>query len=1351
MQFDILPPTLDGFMALGSKGGAGPGLAWDSAFPALADADGDNLLGRAFKGLDPDDATPDADGDGLTDTYELERRSNGVAYSPTASDPDNDGLSDFAEMQAGSDPASADGDGDGLADKAEVDGWNVTINGTTSFTVRVTGDPRQADSDADGLSDTAERTLALHSDPAQRVDRENRPYHPRVHNSPPILVYPEVDDPDRFVQPGQRLLYTTTMVREIPLDRNGQLSVTMSPAIQAPATYQFDFASSTVVQQTALTVLASASTQNAAINSRVQGQLPNNGGAVTGNGGLTVTIDGDKPTASLTSLSDGQRVDGDVAGTTLIIGGTASDPTSAVARVEVSANNHPWQLANGTDTWTYALPVSWGRYEIRVRATDTVGNVQTSTVPITIWADTEGPFAYYNGSGWFAPTRNHAGQYFVRLTGTVSDPPIEGFESVPGSGVQALNVSLVPTQFSHGEPLPAQRATLGENFWTLDYIFPGGVTDNAPAGWYEIVVESVDKVGNTGSQGSGGVLRVDARAPIATLDQTDVSKGTLSGTITTTATLGGSLSEIGPADLDVGYSHLPGRPDQVLNSGVQVTFAPLRQVAPLSDTLFLMRFDEPNGPGHFNDSSGQLNVASCRLNVAPSSCPTAVEGGRFDGAFDFTGAKALTTSTRQPSLQFGNTRSFSVQAWVKPNSDARSGLIVNGDFRLGIKDSGVAVLYFGGLPREEAIGGPDLRDGNWHHLVGVIDRASSQASLYVDGVLRASGALRRERTFDGGTIGLGNPCRDGDGCAYPNRQYDGLMDEVAVIGHALIPAEVQALTTTERTWHFARPSSRNNSLQQGNWTLPVPAGLEDEYQVDVRVRDRFHNRAVSNNVWRGTIDVVAPRVTFRGRATGETYLDQATNSLRYAVVYSCAAEDGYLAARSFACAGDADSSPTPTYDTDPIRQQLFPGASRLNKLANTYTVWQTTPEPTGTATACDLFNHCTTTNAQPETPAARIDTPAARAKTAAGATAGLPEAVIVAPTDGRHVAAAGNVPVVVAAQAAQALKEVVVTLDDQVVATLPFAQADATTETLHSFDVPVANIGAHTLSVRASDWAGNTQQSVVARPFTLDRRPPTATIADTTVTISDTYTLGSGVLRFHGTAEDDVGLSAVQVRVDDQPFVDAQFGSGTWWIAYPLGDPEGKTYSVTVRATDLAGQHSDVTQSMRVDLSTSTPPDTAISAGPANPTGDTTATFSFSGTSGTEATSAFGCQLDDGQFTPCTSPRQYTDLSKGNHTFRVRAIDASGFVDPSPASATWSITAGSLDATIVDQPDNPSTSATARFTFTGSANARGFECKLDDSSFTGMYQPTRVQWAPAGQPHLPGSGQRWCGQYRRSG
>jgi hypothetical protein len=88
-----------------------------------------------------------------------------------------------------------------------------------------------------------------------------------------------------------------------------------------------------------------------------------------------------------------------------------------------------------------------------------------------------------------------------------------------------------------------------------------------------------------------------------------------------------------------------------------------------------------------------------------------------------------------------------------------------------------------------------------------------------------------------------------------------------------------------------------------------------------------------------------------------------------------------------------------------------------------------------------------------------------------------------------------------------------------------------------------------------------------------------------------------------------------------------------------------------------------------VDL---TPPDTYVGAGPPATTTSSSATFSFSAS---ESPATFACRLDDGGWSACAAPYPLTGLSVGAHHFEVRATDAVGWLDDSPAAYDWTVTA----------------------------------------------------------------------------
>jgi hypothetical protein len=115
------------------------------------------------------------------------------------------------------------------------------------------------------------------------------------------------------------------------------------------------------------------------------------------------------------------------------------------------------------------------------------------------------------------------------------------------------------------------------------------------------------------------------------------------------------------------------------------------------------------------------------------------------------------------------------------------------------------------------------------------------------------------------------------------------------------------------------------------------------------------------------------------------------------------------------------------------------------------------------------------------------------------------------------------------------------------------------------------------------------------------------------------------------------------------------------------GLPEG-AHVLRVRATDAAG-NTDPTPATRQVTVDTTPPETTIDSGPSGTIAETTATFEFSSEPGAH----FQCRLDNAVFTACTSPRTYSGLAAGTHTFRVQAIDRAGNGDPTPATRTFTV------------------------------------------------------------------------------
>jgi hypothetical protein len=544
---------------------------------------------------------------------------------------------------------------------------------------------------------------------------------------------------------------------------------------------------------------------------------------------------------------------------------------------------------------------------------------------------------------------------------------------------------------------------------------------------------------------------------------------------------------------------------------------------------------------------------------------------------------------------------------------------------------------------------------------------------------------------------------------------------------AALPANITgdaAEALLDRTWHPVTLAQRGPGNATSSWSFQIPADLENQYQIDLRTTDLLGNSTVGGYAARTVIDTRDPRVTMTATATGATYFDAAANQEMNEIRFVCTATDRHLTEESFVCPGNTLQPPVRAFTDDPALQALFPDWTIRSGLANTYTLWLSTTTPIASVTACDAVGRCATASSAAGsvagTSAGSVAGVAAASTAAVAAAPGAPTAVIVNPTNGSFVAAGNAISVTVAAEAGAGLKDVTIKLDNAVVQTLSFAQSPAITRTLRTVNVPISGEGQHTLVAEATAWDNSAQTTLFPVVFTLDQNAPTVTIDASVLTLADTWQAQSGILRFNGNASDSVGLATVQIREGSNDFTDATFGSGTWRVALPVADPEGRTLSVIVRAIDRAGRISEVTQAIATDLSATDAPDTTISSGPANPSAANNAEFVFTGS----ATAAvFECQLDNSVYTPCVSPAGYSDLSKGGHTFRVRALDSRGLPDLTPAEYTWTVNAGQPDATITASPTNPTTERTATFTFSGDATATSFECSLDGSAYGACSSP----------------------------
>ena len=298
----------------------------------------------------------------------------------------------------------------------------------------------------------------------------------------------------------------------------------------------------------------------------------------------------------------------------------------------------------------------------------------------------------------------------------------------------------------------------------------------------------------------------------------------------------------------------------------------------------------------------------------------------------------------------------------------------------------------------------------------------------------------------------------------------------------------------------------------------------------------------------------------------------------------------------------------------------------------------------------------------------------------------------------------------------------------------PVQTLSATRDSFGAWSVdssPALANGTYTAQAQQSDLGGNVGLSN-ANTFVVtqgDIAPPDvvlSTPADGAMTNDSTPT-------FAGTAGIASGdLSTVTVKIYQggnliQTRSTSADGSGAFTVdAFPaLADG---AYSAQAEQSDASGNVGHSAQhAFTVDTA---PPSATIDSGPSGTVSSDSASFTFS----SEAGATFECDLDGGGFTACTSPKSYSGLSEGAHTFRVRARDAAGNVDPTPAARTWTVdTIAPPTPTIDSGPPTPSPSASATFLFSDSEPFVTFRCRIDGGGFSACSSPKNYSGLVEGQ------------------
>jgi hypothetical protein len=122
--------------------------------------------------------------------------------------------------------------------------------------------------------------------------------------------------------------------------------------------------------------------------------------------------------------------------------------------------------------------------------------------------------------------------------------------------------------------------------------------------------------------------------------------------------------------------------------------------------------------------------------------------------------------------------------------------------------------------------------------------------------------------------------------------------------------------------------------------------------------------------------------------------------------------------------------------------------------------------------------------------------------------------------------------------------------------------------------------------------------------------------------------------------------------------------------------PDNSTTALSAAASNASGDSGCSNTINHVESTQAPPPpgdtqapETTIARGPKKNSRERTARFEFASS---EPASRFECELDTGGFDGCASPAKFK-VKPGRHTLMVRAVDAAGNADQTPATFHWKV------------------------------------------------------------------------------
>ncbi|MBA7694278.1 hypothetical protein ES703_102885 [subsurface metagenome] len=195
---------------------------------------------------------------------------------------------------------------------------------------------------------------------------------------------------------------------------------------------------------------------------------------------------------------------------------------------------------------------------------------------------------------------------------------------------------------------------------------------------------------------------------------------------------------------------------------------------------------------NMSDESGNNNHGTC------TNCPAHTTAGKFGKAFVFDGVDDGINAGNNSNLNFDNNTDFTISTWIKTTSKTggeriicKRGVLSTYDFLMHDAGNGQIQFYMQGtegIVAYATIINTDVADGNWHHVVAVVNWADGKVYAYLDGQTSLGGII-----IQNGNIQTSSNITIGKFSDAAYKEFNGTIDEVLIFNRTLSATEIQAL------------------------------------------------------------------------------------------------------------------------------------------------------------------------------------------------------------------------------------------------------------------------------------------------------------------------------------------------------------------------------------------------------------------------------------------------------------------------------------------------------------------------------------------------------------------------------